>query len=226
MSAGFGTTLNESFATVGPSRYSWRTCLALLAVEDWPPFCGRWPLSGSMRSGACSVAPNWEPRTTAGGYSYWPTPIAKDWCPPNPIGSRNSPALRDAIEFWPTPTCNLTRRQRKDFSPSLGDVVQKLWPTPTQQNQGRDWNRDESKSLRQLVADFGRLDPSETGAEKQSVQPNPEFLERLMGFPVGWSDPTMALECERWETQLAHLLPQWLTEPCLEGFAADALGQV
>ncbi len=99
----------------------------------------------------------------------------------------------------------------KKFSPLLGDVVQLFWPTPTQQNQGRDWNRDESKSLRQLVADFGHRDHSETGAEKPSVQPNPEFLERLMGFPIGWSDPTTPPECEHWETQLAHLLRQWLT---------------
>lgn len=210
MRDGFGTTLSESFAQVGPSKYAWRTCLALLAEEDLPPFSGRWPLSGIMQLGACSAAVNWEPPTTANGSSYWPTPLARDHAPPNRPGSRVSLALRDAVQMWPTPTCNLTRRQRKDFSPSLGDVVQKLWPTPTMQNQGRDLNRDESKSLRQLVADFGHRDPSEIGAEKPSVQPNPEFLERLMGFPIGWSDPTTPPELGLWETQLAHLLPRWL----------------
>ena len=185
MRGGFGPVSRESFARVGPEPYSWRMFLDLFSAEDSPMFYGTWPLSGSMRNGECFPASNWEPPTIDDAYSCWPTPLAKDHCPGNPIGARNSPSLRDICE---------------------------LWPTPTTQNQTKDFNRTDSLSLRQLIDQvFGHQARIQLGGPGSTRgRPNPEFLEWLMGFPGQWSAASMEPECEPWATQLAHLLPQWL----------------
>ena len=85
MSAGSGTTSLESFAKWHRDSYSWKTSLALFA-EDYHPFSGRWPRSGSMRSGICFELPTSEHRTSVSGGSFWPTPTAGD---SKSAGSRN-----------------------------------------------------------------------------------------------------------------------------------------
>ena len=92
-----------------------------------------------------------------------------------------------------------------------------LWPTPTAQNASRDWNKEESLSLRQLSAQLSghQVQRSAYGTESYLVRLNADFLDWLMGFPRNWSDPTTHTEFEPWVTQLAPLLQQWLS-PCSE----------
>lgn len=134
--------------------------------------------------------------------------------------SRDSPSLRDLCELWPTPmACSKQMRSDREysgkrFSPLLGDIVQ-YFPTPTQSNQGRDWNREDSLSLRKLIDHrFGPQARTQTGPDSNRGRPNTEFLEWMMGFPPAWSDPTTAPACAHWATQLRPLLPLWLTFDC------------
>lgn len=184
MIAGFGQTSQEPFAQLDRAKCCWKTFLPLFQAADCPSYSQIWPNSGSLLSGQCFPASNLGPRTTDVDSSCWPTPVARDSTPRGRQGSRNSLSLRDAID---------------------------VWPTPTTQNNGRDRARIKSRSLSELCQDFGPQDHTNALPPPQLVQPNPEFLEWLMGFPLQWSDPTTDPECERWETQFRLLWPLWLT---------------
>jgi hypothetical protein len=78
---GFGGKCIASFAKWDPDTSCWRTSQPSL-IEDSTRYSGRWPLSGSMRNGACYRRSKLEPLTDAPvcGWSHlWPTPIARDW---------------------------------------------------------------------------------------------------------------------------------------------------
>ena len=85
--------------------------------------------------------------------------------------------LRDSIRYgktrrdslFPTPRANKTSgKDRDDFSPSLHNHVL-MFPTPTTDN------------LPNAVLNGA-------GVETVNGQLNPDWVEWLMGFPVGWTD--------------------------------------
>lgn len=88
--------------------------------------------------------------------------------------------------MWPTPRANkLSGKDREDFSPSLHNAV-KLWPTPSANNQsgGVTGLNGGSGARAKLHAMVGR----EEGLKMAGGQLNPQWVEWLMGFPIGWTD--------------------------------------
>ena len=87
--------------------------------------------------------------------------------------------------FWPTPTVS-GNHNRKGASPSSGDglaTAVKMFPTPT----ARDW-----KSGKASQATMERN--ARPLSEVVGGSLNPEFVEYLMGYPIGYTD------CEHSET--------------------------
>ena len=113
---GSGPRWPLSFAIYDPGSSSWRTSsdcllpgLAMSSVT--------WPLSGSMRSGACSPRAPWVRHTHGSGCSLWATPQAADsWIPtttsentlrrgdPNGSLRTRSGALAKQVSGRPNPT--------------------------------------------------------------------------------------------------------------------------
>lgn len=105
----------------------------------------------------------------------WPTPRSSERQQKN--SQDNGMSLSAAVQFWPTPTVN-GNNNRKGASAKSGDglaTAVKMWPTPTQADgMGGPGNsgRQGGNNLRTEVG--GQL--------------NPDWVEWLMGVPIGWTD--------------------------------------
>jgi hypothetical protein len=75
---GSGSNTPEPFASYDPDTSSWKMLVPSLP-EDSTTCSGRWPTSGTMRSGDVSKQPTWVPRTDVTVSGSWPTPNARDW---------------------------------------------------------------------------------------------------------------------------------------------------
>lgn len=116
----------------------------------------------------------------------WPTPVARDGKRPGP-GSKQL-HLSNAVKMvWPTPTSDNakgTRNFKQDgstyqehgtYGPTLIDAV-RVWPTP---NTG-DANGGASTKSNQVQLCY-------VAAPQPGQNLNPEWVEALMGLPIGWT---------------------------------------
>ena len=116
----------------------------------------------------------------------WPTPHANCSTGAGTQGRDGGPNLQTAVKLWPTPVVNDARNERNATAnrsdpeskhhsgTTLSDAI-RLWPTPTE----RDWkstshgNQGNSRPLSEVAGQTGQ------------GSLNPEFVEALMGFPIG-----------------------------------------
>ncbi len=121
--------------------------------------------------------------TSANASSLWPTPKAQSG---NGAGlhGQGGMDLQTAVQKWPTPTAldsgsgrlNTSKGRGAKERPTLALMARKgLWPTPTQ----RDY-----KSGTGVQSRPGHPPPL-TDVVQGTL--NPEWIEALMGFPVGWT---------------------------------------
>src|SRR5579884_393658 len=121
-----------------------------------------------------------------------PTPRATDGSHGGP-NSKGRYALSGAIHHWPTPQSRdyrsgdspdsprMQRKMQQGWSVNLNDAVQ-MYPTPI----ARDWRS--GKSSEETMQKNSRPLREIAAQGQASGQLNPEFVEWLMGFPIGWSD--------------------------------------
>jgi len=112
--AAFGGTCTGSFAILDRDGSGWRTAQRSLN-GGWIEFCGRWPKSGTMRSGACSARDMSEHLTdaTASGSSLpTPTPTA------NLYETKNLQGLLDRRE-----RCKIANKNGNGFGLTLAQHV-------------------------------------------------------------------------------------------------------
>ena len=114
--------------------------------------------------------------------------------------------LRDAVETyenWPTPRATkMEGSTSKDYGNCLLETVKENWPTPT----SRDWKgsykpesmiRKDGKSRMDALPQMAEYDPTSgrqdptypntSGKNPVSLKLNPNWVEQLMGLPVGWT---------------------------------------
>lgn len=134
-------TWSASFATFDPDTSSWRTSQPSLLAELSTPFSGRWPKSGSMRSGAVCEQVTLARHiggigggASRGTENSWATPSARDWrsgdASPETM-DRNARPLNEQATHWPTP--HGFNGQGKDGGYGTGGEFEKfckLWATP------------------------------------------------------------------------------------------------
>jgi hypothetical protein len=139
---------------------TWQRCL----LGDWTEFSGRWPRSGLMRSGIAYRLPPLVPRISGTGCSFWPTPRA--------LEIRNGDShLRERTKPGRAGPSGLT---------SMVQYVESgRYPTPT----ARDYRSGKGKTQ----AERGRT-AGPSLAEMSGGLLNPQWVEWLMGFPLGWTD--------------------------------------
>jgi hypothetical protein len=124
--------------------------------------------------------------TSASGSFSWPTPRAED--SESSGAHRGVPdTLTSAVRTWPTPC---SRDGKGAFSNhtqggrDLSEAVKEEWPTPTvaiatggQTSRGGD--RKDEMLLTGMAA---------ASSEHADGKLNPDWVETLMGLPIGWTD--------------------------------------
>lgn len=155
---GSGLNSSEWFARYDPSTSLWKTCLDCL-MDRWVTYSDTWPRSATMVNMKCYRRRPLVPRTSARGCSLLPTPQATD--------------SRSRIGGGVIVKNRIVRKTGEKYSIRLFDMaktglLENRYPTPV----SRDWKglgRDYQSGT--LIG--GKL--------------NPQFVEWLMGFPIGWT---------------------------------------
>ena len=213
-----GEKWHGSFVKYDPDSSSWKThqCSLLGGLES---FSETWPRWGLMRDGECWEQQMLVPHTseTESGLSEkLPTPQASDYITKKTSaswkakGGVNFSLANPEIQAkWPTPrSCSAMAATITPESawadnrfPNLETVVgRRMWPTPV---------KSDLAARRPTVNWAGTDLPSQVwvesgGRENLSLPParlNPNWVEWLMGWPLGWTD-LKPLETDRFQKWL------------------------
>ena len=182
-----GTTWPASLAKYDPDTHSLKTAQHSL-IEDLTGCSLTLPASGLMRAGQCWERPTWKPRTTGNVSGFWATPSASDATRGGTItDNMTGQSLAQMVNTpsrWPTPTvCG--NYNRKGASKTSGDglaTAVRMWPTPVA-------SAAKGSSAASLTRKTGRS--RETDRLDHAVfasnggQLNPDWVEWLMGWPIG-----------------------------------------
>jgi len=206
MKDGSGKTLSELFAKFDQVSYSWKTCQVSL-MGELTPFLGTWPQSGSMLNGVCSKRPKLVRTINVPDFSYspivpkegvtFPTPSVMDSSQDGTMirkvareslarGGWRGIRLPLCVKLFPTPTTDCAQERTSKYQQggtSLALAAQMMpIPDANPEKYRLKANSQSSKSLNALHG--GKL--------------NPQWVEWLMGWPIGWTD------LERVEMELCH----------------------
>jgi len=148
-----------------------------------------------------------EPKLSA-EVMLWPTPTVH--------GNHNQPGssknagwgLSSAVKQWPTPTATLapkggrvTPRKSREGGTLIEAVSARSWPTP----QASDSNKWSNQTLedRKAKGQQIRLNTAVSPQGGQGGQLNPEWVEWLMGWPIGWTElkPLAMDKFREWQQQ-------------------------
>ena len=132
-------------------------------------------------------------RTLANASSLWPTPLAGDGehGGPNSRDSRGRYSLTGLVHHaWPTPVAldagsgriNRSLSPNATERPTLAMMARKgTWPTPTANDSKNATLPPGAEHRDSLPGALMQMETRHTG------NLNPEWVESLMGFPVGWT---------------------------------------
>jgi len=189
---GFGMTSLESFARLDLNTSSWRMSQASLTGE-FLTFLKDWPKSGSMLNGICYERRKlaqiikdkgrlFSPIVPREGVNF-PTPMASDGMRTNLTHQRGNPTLLGAVQMFPTPIV-------RDFK----------------------GGRKKETLLKSKRSASNSLPDSLTMQGLNGGKLNPQWVEWLMGWPIGWTD-LGHVETESFHFKLPSLIPNLSKEP-------------
>ena len=143
----------------------------------------------------------------------WPTPTTQETEHPNmklnEKGRRVSPKgkeshslnLADKVQMWPTPTQDAATERTKKYAQggkplTLAVKEQEMWPTP-RASIGMNMSLSEKMATlrhkRYLETEMAYQIQKEN-PHKTTAKLSPAFVEYLMGFPDGWTNPDISNE--------------------------------
>ena len=159
---GSGVNTSEPFAHFDPATSSWKTYQVCLLTSTWDVFSETWPRAGTMRNGIVYQQVPLAPLTGGIESGLWPTPRAQE---PGATTVGYGRGLAELVEGkqqrWPTPTA---RDWRSQYAPNSQAFLQRM----------------ENKRGVNLVEELQR--------QGNIGQLNPQWVEWLMGYPIGWTD--------------------------------------
>jgi len=182
----------ESLAWYDQNSCSWRTYQQSF-LTDSEPYLETWPRWGMTQGGFAYAHPMSERRITeTDGFSWLPTPTSSD------------PELERRAKHgkhFQTSTGTVRRKNEDGSSSMLGLAgYVRMWPTPTariHKGGGRQMIRKDGKS---------RMDMLDWAVEKDGGRLNPQWVEHLMGFPIGFT------VSKDWVTPKSRSKPPQLTD--------------
>lgn len=170
---GYGMTLKESFARLDLDSSSWKM-LQVSLMGELTPFLGPWPQSGSMLNGVVSKSPKLAETITETEFlslDIYPTPTASQ------ITTEGTTRLYRNLFLNGVLTLEEAMVMNGNYNPLNKKGSLQMWSTPT----ARDW-KDNGKSPSELNRN------SDTLSTQAGGKLNPQFVEWLMGWPIGWTD--------------------------------------
>lgn len=179
---GYGRKCSESFAKFDLVMCSWRIPHFLPGVES-TEFSGTWPRWGMMQLGECWELMMSELPTSGSESGFLPTPVASSGSGNRSLGSSKfRPSLIEMARknMWPTPTVT-GNNNRKGASKKSGDglaTAVRKYPTPTAS----------------MVTEGDLLQAHYHSSKRPEYKTvaggplNPNWVEWLMGWPLGWTD--------------------------------------
>lgn len=192
----FGESMPGLFASLSQDGSWQKTCagysqslLPGFGGEDSELFCETWPKWGIVLDGHAMEPPMLEPRINESEYSLSPTVSVCGNYNRKGASTTSGDGLATTVKKWPTPTAadtftgKLKSTQQKPGSMHSVNLSQAAtWPTPT----GRICKGASSKIMRKDGRKRNSLDF--VVYEKQAGQLNADWVELLMGLPIGWTD--------------------------------------
>ena len=211
-----GLNLQESLAKYDPATHLWRTRQCSL-FEDLGEYLETFPKSGMTRDGLLWELTMSEPRTDASASGFWRTPDtgvggeisaekAADFAAGKTRASGSVIQIRlcDQVrhpQLWPTPTvCG--NNNRKGLTKTSGDGLATavlMYPTPKCQDAGAALFDRQKDNLGEVV--HGGIETLPT----KTARLNPNWVEWLMGWPIGWTD-LKPLETDKFRSWLRQHL--------------------
>ncbi len=184
---GSGAKCSGWFAKYAPDGSSWKIPQLSLfgGLEE---FSETWPKAGTMRNGLCWEQTMLEPRTAERESGYWATPSNRDW--------KDTPGMSVDGE-----NPDGTKRKRLDQLARQvyhgGTTTRQKWPTPST---GGIRNGSSSCEVINQIAKEGRINETERRSMRagNGGKLNPDWVEWLMGWPIGWTD-LKPLETDRFQ---------------------------
>ena len=178
---GCGVKWRESSARFDLASCGWKTHRSLFP-EDLPWSSVTLPKWGMMQGGVLWERITPEPRTNETDAGCWPTPRVTGL-----DGGSNSRKAAMRRGMWPTPRAGKTtsesaeswiarNKDGKVATPPLGLAVR--MPTPS----ANDWKGSSQPGQRR-----GQLTDPAMGVIEAGGQLNPNWVEWLMGWPLGWT---------------------------------------
>ena len=155
----------DPYALLDPDTASWRTCQVSYLTNTLELFSETFPKQGMMHDGKLYRQPKLEGRISEIGCGLWPTPQNRDF--------RTGEGHR-----WENP---------EERSRNLNDSVAhsegyKVWPTPKRPSGGGQIERTTpGGGIRKLEDAISQEVGYNTG------QLNPDWVEWLIGWPIGWT---------------------------------------
>lgn len=190
-----GAKWPESSVRYDLATSSWKTAHCLWE-EDLPWSSVTLPTWGMTRSGSVYRHPTSERPISGTGAGLWQTIVADDSADraKGKWNSRGEPKLSAQVlhpEYWPTPTvCG--NYNRKGASATSGDglataVAQRTWPTATATaTASKGWSPNHNRAMTEDRLDYSvERESFQPGQQTPPMRLNPEWVEWLMGFPIG-----------------------------------------
>jgi len=199
----FGLSSPESFASFCRASSSWKTSQRSL-FGGWIGYSERWPRSGILLDGECYPLKTWALHTCAGDFllspgETWPTPDA------GVFNYAEAPANWDARRRE-----LLKKKVNGNGAGRVLCVEVRRWPTPTaaEANHGHCYQNSRGTIYQTVTGAVGAA-PDGPGAAKTDPKKrlNPDWVELLMGFPLGWTTPGPQAEAQS-NTITNHRAPE------------------
>ena len=174
--AGYGPNSNALLAKYDPISSMWKTAQCSL-FEDLELSLETWPNWGSMRNGESFQRQIPTLPTYENASGSWPTPNARDWKGPPGTACMErggrQSSLPAAVRKWPTPCASAS----KGSSPA--SLTRKTGAS----------RANDRIDHAVMASDGGQL--------------NPEWVEWLMGWPIGWTElkPLAMAKFHEWQQQ-------------------------
>jgi DNA (cytosine-5)-methyltransferase 1 len=169
-----------------------------------------------MRDGECYPLPMLVRSTSESVSGYWPTPCAQEASGggsakealkalnrvKRPSGAHRTLHLRDAVMLWPTPTVS-GNYNRKGASQNSGDglaTMVRMFPTATA-TAYKGWSKNHNRANTDDRLDYTiEREAHQSGATGQL---NPNWVEWLMGWPIGHTElkPLATDKFREWQQQ-------------------------
>lgn len=182
---GFGASLPGSFAYFDHNTSSWKMSQRSLFVDSNESSV-IWPRWGMMRNGRAYRLQPLVPRIYDGESSLLPTPRANErgqYQRDQGKMGKERPTLTGVVKGWlPTPRATdgshggrITPRKGREGGTLVEAISIRMYPTPRADGRDNAGGSNSRRSAKKRGTYIGRA-------------LNPQFVEWLMGFPIGWTD--------------------------------------